>query len=83
LGPHAFAIQWSIGNGLSPQHCQEYKALAHLDLCAHHHAAKKCRKLRMGAIQYSDVINQARGEIDLWERLQRKKDGIRASTKKI
>jgi hypothetical protein len=37
----------------------------------------------MGAIEFSDSITIARGKIDLWDLLDRKRNGIRASTSKI
>lgn len=37
----------------------------------------------MGAIEFSDSIRIARGKIDLWDLLDRKRNGIRASTSKI
>ena len=37
----------------------------------------------MGAIPFSDDIKKARGAIDMWELLQRKRNGTRASSKKI
>ena len=45
LGPCAFALQSAIPRGLTTEHHQEYKTLAHLDLCARRHPYKKCRKL--------------------------------------
>jgi hypothetical protein len=83
LRPRAFALQEAIPNGLTPDQLQEYETLAHLDLCARRHANKKCRKLRMGALEYSDTLKTARGAIDLWDLMERKRNGIRASTKKI
>jgi hypothetical protein len=83
LGPRAFALQASIPSGLTPQHHREYETLAKLDLDARRHANKKCRKLRMAEIEYSDTLKIARGEVDLWELLERKRSGTRASTKKI
>ena len=83
LNMRAYALQAEVPTGIQIQHGQEYEKLAHLDMCARQHAGKKCRKLRMGAVPFSDSIKKARGEIDLWDLLQRKKDGIRASTKKI
>jgi hypothetical protein len=68
---------------LTTVHKQEYKTLAHLDMRARKHANKKCRKLRMGFLEYSDTLKIARGAIDLWDLLDRKRNGIRASTKNI
>ena len=79
----SFDLQAAIPEGLQLQHCQEYEKIAHLDSCACKHAAKKCRKLSMGAVPFSDSINKARGEIDMWDLLERKREGTRASTKKI
>jgi hypothetical protein len=83
LNTRAYALQASIPTGLTQAHHQEYETLAHLDFCARQHADKQCRKLRMGAVDFSDTINIVRGEIDMWDLLARKRNGIRASTKKI
>ena len=83
LGQRAFSIQDEVTAGLNINHLQEYETIAHLDRCARKHAAKNCRKLRMGAVPFSDIIKKARGAVDMWELLQRKKNGTRASTKKI
>jgi hypothetical protein len=83
LCTRAFSIQKAVPEGLQLQHRQEYEKLAHLDSCARKHAKKKCRKLRMGAIPFSDSINKARGSNDLWELLERHRNGVPASKKKI
>jgi hypothetical protein len=83
LDQRAFALQESIPQGLTLQHQQEYETLAHLDLCARRHANKKCRKLRMGALEYSDTMKITRGAIDLWDLMARKRNGMKSSTKKI
>jgi hypothetical protein len=83
LHERSFALQAAVPFGLTPAHHNEYETLAHLDLCARRHANKKCRKLRMGGIKFSDSIKKARGAIDLWDLLYRKHNGIRASTRKI
>jgi hypothetical protein len=68
---------------LTPAHHKEYETITHLDDCARKDANKKCRKLRMGALKFSDYLKIARGTIYLWDLLLRKRNGIRASTKKI
>jgi hypothetical protein len=83
LGTRSFALQSAVPSGLTPAHHKEYETIAHLDDCAHTRANKKCRKLRMGALKFSDSLKIARGTIDLWDLLLRKRNGIRASTKKI
>jgi hypothetical protein len=83
LRPQAFAIQKAVLTGLKQKHRQDYEKIAHLDHCARKHAAKKCRKLRMGAVPFSESVVNARGEIDMWSLLKRKREGTKASTKKI
>jgi hypothetical protein len=83
LATRAFKLQESIARGLTKAHHQEYETLAYLDFCTRQHANKKCRKIRMADIEFSDTIKIARGAIDLWDLLERKKNGICASTKKI
>ena len=83
LGVRALALQAAIPSGLTKQHHEEHEKLAHLDGCAHQHANKKCRKLRMASHEYSDTLKITRVRIDLWDLMERKRTGIRASTKKI
>ena len=83
LGPRAFALQAAIPSGLTTEHHKEYEKLAHIDICARQHANKKCQKLRMAAREYSDTLKITRGSIDLWDLMERKRNGIKASTKKI
>jgi hypothetical protein len=37
----------------------------------------------MGAVPFSDTVKIARAAVDMWDLLQRKRDGVKASTKKI
>jgi hypothetical protein len=83
LNRRAFAIQANIPNGVQPHHLSEYETVAHLDSCARKHAKKKCRKLKMGEVLYSLEIKIAIGAIELWELFERKRNGTKASTKKI
>jgi len=59
LSSRAFSIQSAVPTGLLLVHRTEYEKLAHLDSCARKHTSKKCRKLRMGAVPYSDLIHIA------------------------
>jgi hypothetical protein len=83
LRKRGFDIQAAIPMGLQTSHCIEYEKLAHLDSCARKHATKKCRKLTMGAVPFSEDFKKATSAVDLWELLQRKRDGIPTSAKKI
>ena len=83
LPQRSFALQSAVPSGLTSQHQKEYETLAHLDKCARSHADKKCRKLSMGAIDFSDSLKIARSAIDLWDLLDRKRNGIGVSTRKI
>jgi hypothetical protein len=78
----AFDLQVAVPSGLTIKHHQEYKKFPHLDYCAQEHAEKKCRKLRMGAIDFSGSLKIAQGAINLWDLLERKRNGVQASTKK-
>jgi hypothetical protein len=83
LSARSFDLQISVPLGLTQAQYTEYETLAHLDDCARKHANKKCRKLCMGAIEYSDSFKIARGAVDLWDLLERKCNGTQASTTKI
>jgi hypothetical protein len=83
LGARSFALQSAVSLGLTPAHHTEYETIAYLDDCTRKHANKKCRKLRMGALDFLDSLKITCGTIDLWDLLLRKRNGIRASTKKI
>lgn len=62
---------------------REYESLAKLDLQCRRHAERKCRKLRMGAIPFSDDLKKADNQVQLWLLLRKKRQGHRASVKKI
>ena len=83
LPQRSYALQAAVPSGLTPQHHQEYETLAHLDKGARSHANNKCRKLSMGAVDFSDSLKTARNAIDLWDLLARKRIGVRASTRKV
>jgi hypothetical protein len=72
LSTRSFDLQSAVPQRLTTPNKQEYEKLAHLDKCARSHPNKKCRKLRMGALEYSDTLKIARGEIELWDLLERK-----------
>jgi hypothetical protein len=83
LNKRAFDLQAAVPSGLTSDHHCEYEKIAYLDDCARKHANKKCRKLCMGALAFSDTLKIAQGAIDLWDLLRRKRNGTRASTIKI
>ena len=83
LRQRAFSIQSAVPSGLQITHRQEYEKLALLDNCARKHAKKKCGKLMLGAVPFSDSIKKARDAIDLWELVERHHSGVTANKKKI
>jgi len=58
LPTRAFELQAAIPRGLQQHHKDEYEKIAKLDADARKHAEKKCRKLWMGAVPFSDSIKK-------------------------
>ena len=61
----------------------EYETLAQLDLQCRRYADRRCRKLRMGNTPFSDTLKKADQAVQLWLLLRKKRNGNRASIKKI
>ncbi len=83
LPQRSFDLQRTVPTGLDIQHQQEYNTIGKLDRDARTYAATKCRKLSMGAVPFSDSFKKAKSAVDLWNLLGRKRNGVRASTRKI
>ena len=61
----------------------EYENIATLDAQCRRHADRRCRKLRMGQIPFSDELKRADSAVQLWLLMKKKRQGNRASTAKI
>ena len=72
MNTRAFSLQSSVPSGLQSPHKREYETLVELDRCTRQHADNKCRKLCMGAHDFSDTLKITRGAVDLWDLLTRK-----------
>ena len=61
----------------------EYEKIAELDVQCRRFAEKRCRKLHMGQVPFSDTLRKADQAVQLWLLLRKKRTGNRASVKKI
>lgn len=68
---------------LSPQDWQQYNEIIQLDAHIRQKAYKTCRKLRMGAVPFSDVIQKDFREMELWRLLSKRSEGRRTSSTTI
>ena len=62
---------------------QEYEKIMKLRQECMQYADKHCRKLKMGNIEYSPLLNKSRLTIKLWRGAIKKKSGGKFSTKKL
>jgi hypothetical protein len=78
-----FQIERDMGTSLTPSQAREYDfnlAMRNKGMLL---AEKRCRKLRMGLVPYSEEINIARMTIQLWRAVILKKKGCRFSNNKL
>ena len=61
------------GYNLSPIQIKKYNGLLNLRMQGIRHADKKCRKLMMGGVPHSDIIQECRIHITLWNAALTKK----------
>ena len=78
-----FALEEAANGKLSKDQEKEYESLLKLKKKGIDYADKHCRKLRMGAVPYSDVIKQAGTRIELWKAVITKKSGTKYSMTKL
>ena len=62
---------------------QEYEKLAELDFQCRQYAERRCRKLHMGKVPFSENLRKADDVVQLWMLLKKKRTGLRVSIKKI
>lgn len=68
---------------LSPAQGEEYTKLLRLKKQGIEYADKRCRKLRMGAVPFSDKLKEAGTKLALWEAVVTKKTGTKYSMNKL
>ena len=62
---------------------QQYEEVVELQNQGWKYADKKCRKLPMGEVPFSPVLNQAGAAIELWKGVKKKKLRCKFSMEKI
>ena len=77
-----FALQCKI-NQIDSARSHKFNQLLTLDFTIRKLAQRKCRKLRMGKHQFSDVLKRHSQEVHLWTLLRKRRLGLRVGTKKI
>ena len=78
-----FKLEAEAESPLTKAQAKEYENLLTLKRKGIEYADKKCRKLRMGAVPYSDSIKQAGVRIELWKAVITKKTGTKYSMTKL
>ena len=61
----------------------QFEMLLKVDYSIRKLAQRKCRKLRMGRYQFSDVLKRHSQEVHLWTMLRKRRLGLRTSSKTI
>ena len=77
-----FALQSRVYQLQPPDFCH-LEQLMHLDFSIRRLAQRRCRKLRMGRYQFSDVLKRHSQEVHLWTMLRKRRLGIRTSSRTI
>jgi hypothetical protein len=78
-----FQLEGAMGQALTPTQAtayEQYLTLRHKGIIL---AEKRCRKLKMGMVPYSEEINTCRLTIQLWRAVITKKKGCKYSNNKI
>ena len=82
LPARLFALQAKLPH-FTQEDSIEYHKLASVDYYIRRSAHKRCRKLRMGRYQFSDVLKRHSQEVLMWNMLRKRRLGNRSSVKKI
>jgi hypothetical protein len=83
LPQRLYALQSSLSGPLSPAQASEYESIGTKDFSIRQNAKRRARKLCMGNVDYSDVIDTDRRSMALWDLVIRRRQGHRASVRKI
>ena len=79
-----FKLESSIqGRTLIPSQIKEYNTVVRLRTDGMRRAENKCRKLKMGNVPFSPILELDRKKISLWNAVKKKKLGCKSSTRNI
>ena len=79
-----FELESSIqGRTMTSSQIQEYNTIVTLRTAGMDRAEKKCRKLKMGNVPFSPILELDRKKISLWTAVRKKKLGCKSSTRNI
>jgi hypothetical protein len=76
-------LEESIQGEMTADQIKEYEALDQLRRCHIRRAENRCRKLRKGNVQFSEVLQDARNKVSAWSLLLRQNKGLKTSSRKI
>jgi hypothetical protein len=79
----AFQLQTIITRPLQPYHIREYEKIRKIRMNARKYADKRCRKLHMGNVPFSEELAKARTLIELWKTIYSWKLGKKGNMKRI
>jgi hypothetical protein len=84
LPQRLFLLETKVGAGvITEAQAKEYEAVHVAGLHCKAHAKRKCRKMKMGGVDWSPAYQQSGDAIELWALLQRKKLGMKVSSRRL
>ncbi len=84
LPQRLFLLETKVRAGvITEAQAKEYEAVHVAGLHCKAHAERKCRKMKMGGVDWSPAYQQSRDAIELWALLRRKKLGMKVSSRRL
>ena len=84
LPQRLFLLETKVCAGIiTESQAQEYESVHVAGIQCKAHAEQKCRKMKMGGIDWSPEYQQSRDAVELWALLRRKKLGLKVSSRRL
>jgi IS5 family transposase len=84
LPQRLFLLETKVQAGdIMAEPAKEYEAVHVASLQCKANTAQKCRKMKMGGVDWSPEYQQSRDAIELWALLRRKKRGLKVSSPRL
>jgi hypothetical protein len=84
LPQRLFLLETKVRAGvITEAQAKEYEAVHVAGLHCKAHAERKCRKMKMGGVDWSPAYQQSQDAIELWALLRRKKLGMKVSSRRL
>jgi hypothetical protein len=83
LGHHISCLEKAIEGEFMLEQINEYEKIDNIRRNHLRAAENRCRKLRKGNVEYSDVLQDARNKVEGWSLLLRYNKGLKVSSRKL